>query len=346
MNHLLDQLATSVTRANSLEELTRPLLEMLEAVTGLESTYLTTIDLDAGVQHILYARNADDRMQIGEGLSVAWSDSVCKRALNSGKHASNTVPEDFGDSPAVAALGLQTYMTAPVMIGGGKDEEVYGTLCAASGHTRELDPHAERVLALFAKLIGQYVDRERLMRQLMNANEQLAAAAMTDTLTGLASRRALQDGLTRLLAQGERSDAAVLIAFVDMDGFKAVNDTHGHDTGDQFLVEVANRLRRVLRAGDLAARIGGDEFVIAGIGPNVRPDVAEATRAFQQRIFQATIGDYALNDRVRLDYAGASVGAVAVDPGSKTVAQALREADVAMYEIKQSRKARAALPSR
>ena len=336
MDHLLDQLATSVTQARSLEQLTRPLLEMLETVTGLESTYLTTLDLSQGLQSVLYSRNGSERMTIAEGLAVPWSDTVCKRALDSGRHASNEVEADFGDSPHVSAMGIKTFLTAPITV--GDDQQVYGTLCAASPDRHALDPHAMRALELFAKLIGQYVDREQLVKQLVQANEQLALAALTDTLTGLSNRRALQEGLMRLLAQGERGDAAVLVAFLDMDGFKAINDGYGHEVGDRFLAEVARRLRGVLRAGDLAARLGGDEFVIAGIGPDVRPDVAEAVRAFRQRIFSATVGVYALGDGVSLDYAGASVGAVAIDPGAKDAAQALRDADAAMYAVKQARK--------
>ena len=336
MDKLLDQLAISVTQARSLEELTRPLLDMLETVTGLESTYLTTIDLPQGLQHVLYSRNSSERMHIGEGLSVSWPATVCKRALDTGVHATKQASIDFADIPAVKALGIETYLTAPVVT--GDDQQLYGTLCAVGATSHELDPHSQHVLALFAKLIGQYVDRERLMHQLVQANEQLARAALMDTLTGLPNRRALHEDLTRRLAQGERADSAVLIAFVDMDGFKAINDRHGHDAGDQFLAEVARRLRASLRAGDLATRLGGDEFVIVGTGPDSRADVAEATRALQERIFQSTVGHYDLAGDVQLDYAGASVGTVAIDPGSTDAVQALRAADAAMYAVKQARK--------
>lgn len=80
---LIGTLAESLENARSLEELVRPLLELLEATTGLESTYMTTIDEQAGVQHILFARNSD-RLQIPEGLSVPWNDTLCKRALEEG----------------------------------------------------------------------------------------------------------------------------------------------------------------------------------------------------------------------------------------------------------------------
>jgi diguanylate cyclase len=131
-----------------------------------------------------------------------------------------------------------------------------------------------------------------------------------------------------------------LIAFVDLDGFKAINDKHGHDVGDEFLVTLAARLRAVLNAGDMAARIGGDEFVVVGAGPD-RPELLAAARqAFQARVFQATAGEYRLGE-VRLDYAGASVGVVDVRPSTHNAEQALKEADALMYAVKKERRAAA-----
>jgi len=79
MDPLLTRLSHSLHQAQSQEELVRPLLEMLEQVTQLESTYLTRIDLEQDLQHVLYARNTR-QMQIPEGLSVPWQDTLCRRA--------------------------------------------------------------------------------------------------------------------------------------------------------------------------------------------------------------------------------------------------------------------------
>jgi diguanylate cyclase len=333
MDTLIDQLSQSVTTARNVEGLTRPLLEMLEAVMGLESTYLTTIDLEAGVQHVLYARNTQ-QMQIPEGLTAPWSDTLCKRALDEGRMFTNDVAGCWGDSEAAAALGLQTYVSAPVHTSGGA---LYGTLCAASTSRHETTPQARRVLLLFARLIGQQVEREQLMRQLLAANERLAAHATTDALTGLPNRRALMQALTRQLAQGARRYATVLVAFLDLDGFKGINDRHGHEAGDQFLAAVAQRLQGALRAEDFVARLGGDEFVLIGPGPAPGNAVEPARRAFTQRIAEATAGRFDCAGAA-IDYAGASVGAIAVAPHSLTAEAALREADRAMYAAKRARK--------
>jgi len=159
----------------------------------------------------------------------------------------------------------------------------------------------------------------------------------------LANRRALRQKMTHLLEGREARDAPVLIAFVDLDGFKAINDMHGHDLGDRFLVELAARLRSILRAGDMAARIGGDEFVVVGACPDQldADRLAAARQTFQERIFQATAGEYQLGD-VRLDYAGASVGVLDVRPSTHDAAQALKQADALMYAVKKERRAAAA----
>ena len=334
MNDLLEQLSESVSAAKSVEELTRPLLEMLEAVTGLESTYLTSIDEVRGVQHVLYARNSS-AMQIPEGLTVPWSDTLCKRALDEGRTFTDDVPARWGDSQAARELGIRTYASQPVRMGNGA---LYGTLCAASTHSRSRTPEAERILALFAYLIGQQVEREQLIQKLLVANEQLAAVAATDQLTGLPNRRALMQALDRMLAQGRRRQMGVQIAFLDLDGFKAINDTHGHEVGDQFLVAIAQRLQNVLRAEDLAARLGGDEFVVVSLSEHAGDATHSAQDALSRRISQATQGHFDLAG-ASLDYGGASVGVVTISPDQqRSIEDVLRVADQTMYQVKLARR--------
>lgn len=334
MSKLLEQLSESVSTAHSVEELTRPLLEMLEAVTGLESTYLTSIDKVKGVQHVLYARNTST-MQIPEGLVVPWNDTLCKRALEEGRTFTDDVPACWGDSQAASDLGIRTYVSKPVRMGNGA---LYGTLCAASAHARPRTPEAERILTLFAYLIGQQVEREQLIQKLLSANERLATMVATDQLTGLPNRRALTDALERMLAQGRRQQMGVQIAFIDLDGFKAINDTHGHEVGDQFLIAIAERLQAVLRTEDLAARLGGDEFVVISLSTQAGKAAQSAQDALGQRITQATQGHFELPGAT-LDYAGASVGVATIAPNQHHQPEdALRAADQSMYQVKRARR--------
>ncbi len=328
-DELLRRLADVATTSEDLEGLTRPILEMIESLTGLESTYLTRIDFRNKTQQITFSRNTRTLL-IPEGLAVTWDDTLCKRALDEGKPYVDDVPAVWGDSDAAKALGIKTYLSQPVL---NLDGGVYGTLCAASDARVPVSPAALKVMNLFARLIAHQVERERLLDQLKVANEELRGHALTDPLTGIANRRALLDALRRALADAQRGGQAVTVGFVDLDGFKAINDVHGHDAGDHFLIHIAQRLSSGVRAGDVVARYGGDEFVV--IARNEAPEV------MQPRLLALTIGPFAA-DGVAFDYGGASVGAVYAGPNETDPEALIQRADAAMYESKRHRRQGAA----
>ena len=115
---ILARVSETLATEQSLESLVRQLLEMLEIVTDMESTYLTKVDITARLQHILYARNSK-QMTIPEGLSVPWDETLCKRALDSDTLFSNDVPERWPECEAAKALGITTYMSIPVHLADG-----------------------------------------------------------------------------------------------------------------------------------------------------------------------------------------------------------------------------------
>lgn len=335
MDKILQALSVQVTGARDLESLTRPLLEMLEAVTGLESTYLTEIDLGEGKQSIRYARNVAE-LQIPEGISVDWSDTLCRRAMEEGRPYTDDVADCWGDSEAARAMGIRTYLSSPVRTPSGS---LYGTLCGASAERKPLVAGSEQLIAFFARLIAEHVEREQLLQQLQRANDELSRQALSDPLTGLPNRRALMLELTRLFSLSDRAGHPVFIAFIDLDGFKAINDTHGHDAGDLLLMTMARQLSGTLRGGDMLARFGGDEFVAVGMGPIPGAGSIEAAvQTFQRRLFEQSVLQLPMGDKV-LHYPGASVGAVAVDPAQISVEEALRRADASMYAVKRQRRA-------
>ena len=329
--NLMGMLASSMAQARSLEELVRPMLELLGAVTGLESTYLTTIDDGAGVQHVLFARNTR-RLQIPEGISVPWGDTLCKRALEEGRLYTDDVVNCWGDSSAARELGIATYASTAVRT---DDGNLYGTLCAASDERKPLAEGAEQVLKMFSRLIAQEVERERLMQALRSANDMLAVSALTDATTQLPNRRALMEEMNRRLASTGADDQALIVAFIDLDHFKAINDRYGHDVGDRFLVAMGGRLQGALRTGDFAARLGGDEFVVLVSVPNSNA-VAMAT-ALESKLQAAGTGRFHLDGQV-LDYAGPSIGIAMTAPDVRDPEKLLAQADAAMYVVKRARK--------
>jgi diguanylate cyclase len=178
-------------------------------------------------------------------------------------------------------------------------------------------------------LVKQPLDPRALARALRLAVERkrletaLAHQALHDPLTRLPNRALLCDRLRLALSRLRRTQTCLAVLFLDLDGFKAINDALGHAAGDQFLVEVADRLRGVLRGGDTAARLGGDEFIV------LCEDVAgmEEARAIAARVVDEVPG-------------GVSVGvALAVD-GTEQPDGVVRAADAAMYVAKRSGGAR------
>lgn len=340
MDQILSLLSETIPKAQTLEQLTRPLLVLLSQLTGMESTYLTTIDIEQGVQHVEFARNVGE-MVIPEGLTVPWADTLCKRALDENRMYSDNVAECWGDSDAAAALGIKTYLSAPIK---AQDGRVLGTFCAASSTRVAKSPEVEPLLLMFAGLLSYSLERELLVQRLQIANAELSTLALTDALTGLANRRAILGDIEHLLALAHREDKYVLVAVIDLDGFKLINDTHGHLAGDQFLRKVAAQLQQALRTSDIIGRTGGDEFIVAALGSatgdtDVEQSMRHAVETMQDRLTQATVGRYELgHELATIQYDGASVGVVAISPDGTHPDEAIRLADCEMYKIKQQRK--------
>jgi diguanylate cyclase len=340
MDQILSLLSETVPNARTLEELTRPLLALLSQVTGMESTYLTTINTDEGVQRIVFSRNAGS-MEIPEGLVVPWADTLCKRALDENRLYTDNVAECWGDSEAAAALGIRTYMSAPIR---ALDGQVLGTVCAASAAQVARAPEVEPLLMLLSGLLSYSLERERLVARLQVANTELGKLALIDPLTELPNRRAILRDFTHLFTLAQRESRYILAAVIDLDGFKLINDTHGHLAGDLLLRGVAIRMRQDLRASDILGRTGGDEFVVIALGTpsdhaELTTGMQQAAEQLQERLTKSTIGQYELGAGIdTLHYGGASVGVVAVIPDDMTAEEAIRQADQEMYRVKQQRR--------
>lgn len=175
------------------------------------------------------------------------------------------------------------------------------------------------------------VTAERAARlDLARAEERMRHLATHDSLTGLFNRAALTEELDRAVARHARGDAGLAVLFCDLDGFKPVNDRHGHAGGDLVLVHVGERLRRAVRDVDFVARLGGDEFIVLCEGTGADTSVVEQVCARLHDLVAQPIDLQGTPVTV-----GLSIGAALVAPGAGAAADdLLLLSDQAMYEAK------------
>jgi diguanylate cyclase (GGDEF)-like protein/PAS domain S-box-containing protein len=174
--------------------------------------------------------------------------------------------------------------------------------------------------------IGVFSD----ISDLKAAQRRLEALANFDALTGLPNRALLADRLRQAISTARRQQQLLAVVFLDLDGFKEVNDELGHETGDRLLVEVARRLAGAVRGGDTVARLGGDEFVLLLVG---LADMAEMEPVLN-RVLTEVAQPYRIEGRELLLSASMGVAVYPVDEADPDTL--LRHADQAMYQAKQS----------
>ncbi|WP_062059051.1 EAL domain-containing protein [Cellvibrio sp. OA-2007] len=201
-----------------------------------------------------------------------------------------------------------------------KNGEIFAALMTISA-VRDIHGIAQNYVNLFTDITP-----------LKEHQHQLEYIAHYDALTGLPNRVLLADRLKQAIARCHRNEKSLAVVYLDLDGFKAVNDQHGHDMGDQLLVNIAHRLKEVLREGDTLARIGGDEFIaiMADLeGPNDH-------RTVLNRLLDVAAEPILLEQQ--LLRVSASIGATIYPQDNADADQLLRHADQAMYIAKQAGK--------
>jgi diguanylate cyclase (GGDEF)-like protein len=206
----------------------------------------------------------------------------------------------------------------------------YGLMAVAAIHEARAYPWLGLVLG------GMVITGVVVLRQSLSQRDSAEAAA-TDTLTGLANRARLSLVLARGLERAARSGHRSAVLLIDLNGFKQINDTLGHQVGDGLLTAVAEAMRRCVRGNDLIGRLGGDEFAV--VLPVVGGD--EDVVAVAQRITDALAEPMIVGDQPL--QASASIGAAISEPGELTPDALLHRADVAMYGAKRGRRRQAEL---
>ncbi|GAC1444568.1 MAG: sensor domain-containing diguanylate cyclase [Mycobacteriales bacterium] len=253
-----------------------------------------------------------------EIASVPRSESMC----------TNTVA---ARGPLVTALTSgrwDVYAGTPLLT---PDGHAIGALCVLDPHDGQMD---EVQLGLLADLADQVVS----LLELGRFADRLETAALTDALTGLPNRRLLVDRLRLACARAVRGQGQPALLFCDLDRFKAVNDTHGHDVGDEILVEAGLRLQRATRGHDTVARWGGDEFVVL-CDPVSRESHPQVVAARLRKMFLSAFATSAGPIHI-----ACSIGVTAWQDGADPETM-LIQADRLMYEQKRAGKNDSDIPA-
>ena len=186
-------------------------------------------------------------------------------------------------------------------------------------------------------IVTDITDRHRVERELAEAHARLAHLAYHDHLTGLPNRAQFQEHLDVALARAGRDGSCVAVLFIDLDGFKQVNDAHGHAAGDSLLRAIGERLSVISRDGDVVARLGGDEFLMLVCLASA--DQAQLD-ALCNRVYRQLLAPVSV-DGADLTVSG-SVGLALFPRDAGSGDDLIRVADVAMYSAKQHGRRRAA----
>lgn len=271
---------------------------------------------------------------------AAWASTQLGSWLSTGEIPSVSGPDDVASHGRETAAG---YVSMADMTNGYLAWRDAQLRVVADEHARlGLDPGAAAAARAAIRrscdvvLVNMVTDydaaKQDLRRRLEVEHAKLRYLALHDPLTGLANRTLLLDRLEHALQRAGRRPETIAVLYLDLNGFKEINDSHGHHVGDQVLVEVGLRLLSLVRASDTVARLGGDEYVILceqiDGGQAELTRLAERVRAAVARPLPACPGQ-----RVSV-----SVGTVLAAPGFDTDAM-LRAADAAMYDVKHAAEA-------
>jgi len=230
-------------------------------------------------------------------------------------------------APRAIAAGLVSVFTFPLHHGALQ----LGALDLYGETPGELSEAMMKTSQTLADVAAAYLINAQARSDLQDASDQSREAALHDALTGLPNRVLMLELLEHAFRAASRSGKTLAVFFVDLDRFKAVNDTHGHQIGDQLLVALAQRLTRCLRPGDSLSRLSGDEFVV------LCEDLDDPSRAdpIAARLNGELSRPFVLSG-VEL-HVTASIGIAFTGNGIEAPEQLLRDADLAMYRSKRDR---------
>jgi diguanylate cyclase (GGDEF)-like protein/PAS domain S-box-containing protein len=291
-------------------------------------------------QDVTRQRQAEDRLRLAANVFAHAHEGIC--VTDAQERIVDVNPRfcELTGYPADEVLGR----TPRMLKSGYQSAEFYKAMWQAisrDGHWRGEVWNRRRDGRLYAErltisavtdshgVVSHYVGVLSDITSAKEYEERLERIAHYDVLTGIPNRSLLADRMSLAIAQTQRSRTLLGVCYLDLDGFKPVNDTYGHEVGDLLLVEVAERLRACLRGGDTVARLGGDEFVLLLLGL----DSIQECRLALERILEALRRPMEVSGhRVEVS---ASIGVSLYPQDNADADTLLRHADMAMYQAKQ-----------
>jgi diguanylate cyclase (GGDEF)-like protein len=317
------------SRAHSPEEAADALARVTREAIRCEHASVFLADDEGRIRYVAMEAPDELRALAGERLvgSPAHDFRLWRRVI---RQRQPIFVEDATESqliPAelVALLRLRSYVAFPLL---SADRPLGLVICSDTREARrwtEEDRELVDQLALEGSLVLESAGLRATDRKQI---DELSRQAFHDALTDLPNRSLFADRLSHALARTRRGDRAVAVMLLDLDGFKEINDSFGHEAGDKVLIAVAQRLRGCLRPGDTVARLGGDEFTI------LLEDIAsvnEATRV-AERIESSLQTPFVVEGHeTRVT---TSIGIALSEPGHGDPSTLLRNADAAMYHAK------------
>jgi diguanylate cyclase (GGDEF)-like protein/PAS domain S-box-containing protein len=311
----LVRIQSSISRRAPLDDV---LVAIVDGTTQLFGETIVCLRLrdPSDPTRLVLAASHGIRDDVLPQLSMSSDFGIGGRAFRENR---SIVVENYADlpnpTPALIDHGLRAAMAAPVR----SDGVTVGSLSMGTRWPQKFSDTEREMLEILAEHAGI---------ALLDANSRESVRlALTDQLTGLPNRRLFLDRLTQGIDQSVHHGHPLAVLFIDLDGFKAINDGRGHAAGDGVLKEVARRIEKTIDRGDSAARLGGDEFVVMlencdlGRAATIADNIAKAIRSplrFGRRRF----------------YVGATVGVAMVDDQPVDAEELLRRADIAMYRGK------------
>ena len=330
----LAQIQRSIVHRAPLTDVLRAVCQGASALTGDEVVGLRLLDPDDAERLVMVA---------DFGIEEASRPLLARSKLTEGVGGRAVLEERLVVADDYAAFpfahehfvhdGLQAAMAAPVLEG----RRVIGSLTVATYRAgRRYSKAEQEALLAFAEHASLALNDARTVEALHSTLRDALLQATHDPLTGLPNRSILFEHLEELFRlhrpdiPGGSIEDSVALLFIDLDRFKAVNDSLGHDVGDRVLVTVANRLRSAVRPSDLVARLAGDEFVVVCSGLHGQVDAL----GLADRIAREVAVPIAVAGRDVV--VTASIGIAQLSSGSPMTAdQLLRDADMAMYRAKE-----------